>query len=1434
MKQLILLIFLTGVLNTSAYLQAAENNAALIEWETLLQKSHDAHQQWHLEEAIQWAQKSYDYARQHFGNQHEATVKSLVALARRLRDQGDYAQAEILYKQALSFFEVRHPSALNIRNNLASLYKKQGRYQEAKKEYEELLPLVTEILGPTDKRTLMLLDNMGDVYLQQGDYQLAEMHKKKASQLLEETLGLKNPDTLIAIMNFAFVYQVQKRYEEAETLYNKVLQASVELGSQHPITFPITVHVRDQLAQIHKQQGRDKLAKQQRKAVAQALGKEAIEEILTSEDNHTLPKLPTPAKDTVSTGEKDVSLPENLNHSREQAERKPVNEESIATEKASQEEKVLLPKNSSPQKTYQEAEQKLYQKAKTSVEKWEALLEKSMQAYQQGRFEESLEWAQKSYDYAIQHFGKQSLGTLKSLMTLAAAHHAKANFQQAESMYKEALILNESIKRAKTKSVETSVMLRNNLAGLYQNLGRYEEAKTAYEELLPLLKETIGLKDWRTLTTMSNLGEVYQALGDMPQAEKYFEQALNLMENLQDTDKPESLLVIMNNRALLSQVQGRYKDAEKWYQKVLPLSQKIRGSEHPITLLIQNNWAGLHQDLGHYEKALAFYQELQPLAEKVFGLEHPHMLSIINNLAMAYAELGYDGKAEQVYQTLCPRVENALGDTHPQTLGCLNNLATLYRRQMRDSEALPLYEKILAITKKIRGSKDPMLITVFNQLGSTFTDVALYEEAEGFFQQAYLLANNFFDVTHPKSMTSAHNMGSLYLTQSRFGYKDRYAEAEQIFEMVLWLRKEFLGTDHPDTLNSMVSLAFLYHAQGHYQKARKIYEGTIPRLTDKLGGQHPRTLIAQLNYIILLALMSDTQLALSVFKQLEDNLLKRAESQLYTTQKEYARAQLLLSLASFQDIAFNLALRFPSADTYQFAGNMILHWKQVQAEEQAIIAKLVQTSKDEQVIKLAEDILTLRARLARQMRLDRRRLEKQPLDKLTRLATALETKELALAKRGQYQKPRLQAAEANLEQVRAKLPPNSALLEFRHYRPANFEQGTLDEFHWIAMLLPAGTDKVIFKDLGSQKVTLELWNKFKDLGSQKANLELWNKFKDLGSQKVTLELWNKLQQTIIDHAAAALYKNLFLAFEADIKGLKTLYIAPESFINLIPLSRLILPDGRYWIERQTLRQVHTGRDLLREKPTPVPDLLLAIGGVNFGKYPTQSMRHRSKETNEARGLKDVLEYFSDQLSASRSEVEEIVEIYPASSQIWKGKKASEGRLKTLTQVPRVLHFATHAFYLENPMRNVTVARPLTLSGIALAGANKGLKGQLDLDKEDGILHSLEALGLNLNGTELVVFSACETGQGAIDYSEGVYGLVRAFKIAGAYRILMTLWPVKDKKSKDFMIAFYNNWVNKYPQKPNQALRMTQLHYINHPDEQLRVPKIWAAYVLVGP
>ncbi|MCP4154009.1 MAG: CHAT domain-containing protein, partial [bacterium] len=118
--------------------------------------------------------------------------------------------------------------------------------------------------------------------------------------------------------------------------------------------------------------------------------------------------------------------------------------------------------------------------------------------------------------------------------------------------------------------------------------------------------------------------------------------------------------------------------------------------------------------------------------------------------------------------------------------------------------------------------------------------------------------------------------------------------------------------------------------------------------------------------------------------------------------------------------------------------------------------------------------------------------------------------------------------------------------------------------------------------------------------------------------------------------------------------------------------------------------------------------------------------------------------------------------------------------------------------------------------------------------EDGLLYSLEVLGLNLKGTRLVSLSACDTGKGWIDYSEGVYGLVRAFRTAGADAVLMTLSTVGDRSSKEFMVEFYQRWLSS-PEgtPPANVFHDTRLFFIEHEDPAFRDPEFWSRYVLVG-
>ncbi len=193
----------------------------------------------------------------------------------------------------------------------------------------------------------------------------------------------------------------------------------------------------------------------------------------------------------------------------------------------------------------------------------------------------------------------------------------------------------------------------------------------------------------------------------------------------------------------------------------------------------------------------------------------------------------------------------------------------------------------------------------------------------------------------------------------------------------------------------------------------------------------------------------------------------------------------------------------------------------------------------------------------------------------------------------------------------------------------------------------------------------------------------------------------------------------------------------------------------------------------------------------------------------------------------------------------KGYAATEESFKTIgasKTSPRVLHLATHGFFFPDARGEQRAARlgvaepvfktsdnPMLRAGLILAGGNYAWKTGKPLrpGMDDGILTAYEISQMNLSGTELVVLSACETGLGDIRGNEGVYGLQRAFKIAGAKYLLMSLWQVSDRETAEFMAAFYQNWLEKKLPIP-EAFRATQREM----RERFVNPFLWAGFVLV--
>ena len=270
---------------------------------------------------------------------------------------------------------------------------------------------------------------------------------------------------------------------------------------------------------------------------------------------------------------------------------------------------------------------------------------------------------------------------------------------------------------------------------------------------------------------------------------------------------------------------------------------------------------------------------------------------------------------------------------------------------------------------------------------------------------------------------------------------------------------------------------------------------------------------------------------------------------------------------------------------------------------------------------------------------------------------------------------------------------------------------------------------------------------------------------------------------------------------------------PDGIYNQINVNTLKAPDGPYLIQSMDIRVIGNPTDLLTENRGIQGNRAFLIGFPDYG-------------SNEI-----------PPLPGTRIEIER-VEASLASTHDVKKKMAKEASESTLKKIenPKILHIATHGFFLEDLESGGSVfgvdieyARnnPLLRAGIMLSGASAAATYSFG-DEDNGILTAYESMNLNLNQTNLVVLSACETGKGDTKAGEGVYGLQRAFQVAGAENLLMSLWKVDDEATQKLMTSFYGIWT-KTGDQPSVSFRQAQLSLMKTHDH----PYYWGAFVMLS-
>jgi CHAT domain-containing protein len=402
---------------------------------------------------------------------------------------------------------------------------------------------------------------------------------------------------------------------------------------------------------------------------------------------------------------------------------------------------------------------------------------------------------------------------------------------------------------------------------------------------------------------------------------------------------------------------------------------------------------------------------------------------------------------------------------------------------------------------------------------------------------------------------------------------------------------------------------------------------------------------------------------------------------------------------------------------------------------------------------------------------------------------------------------RAQSQPVSIESVQAAMPAETALVEIASYRPFNAQAKNRSERY--------GAPRYAAYVLGTGGPP-----KWVDLGDAAA---INNDVAALRKALISPRSMN------VKQVGQALYGKVMRPILPLVGNTHRLFVSPDSDLNLIPFGALVDEQDRYLVETYSITYLTSGRDLLRlQVHTRSKQRAVIFANPTFGQGGETSTQAAPVASGKGRRSADLRDAKFNPLPGTAGEAKALAGVL-SDVEVFTGMQATEAALKQVSG-PSILHVATHGFFLPDLLqanaesgggRGLGIAsteqaqqmqtahdeNPLLRSGLALAGVNQRQSGA----GEDGVLTALEASGLDLWGTKLVVLSACETGLGEIKNGEGVYGLRRALVLAGSESQVMSLWQVSDAATRDLMAAYYKRL--QAGEGRTEALRQVQLMMI---------------------
>jgi CHAT domain-containing protein len=842
----------------------------------------------------------------------------------------------------------------------------------------------------------------------------------------------------------------------------------------------------------------------------------------------------------------------------------------------------------------------------------------------------------------------------------------------------------------------------------------------------------------------------------------------------------ENLLTQINS---LKQ-QGKQSEAISLVQKAIAQQEQTVGKNHPNIAFLENQLGELYFDIGNYQQAETSLEKAKSILEN--NLNNELGSAILNNLGLLYSTLGRYTEAETSLQQAVTILETLKGKDSLQIAATLNYLGDLYKAKGNYPQSETYYQRNLTILKNNLGDQHPAVAVSLNDLGALYSEQKQYTQAESLFKKALSIAED----SQQESLTAAslNNLAALYSEQKRYG------EAEPLLKRALSLLEKIYGPNNGNVGSSLNNLATIYSDQGNYNQAEPLLTRALSILQQSKGAEHPELALTLGNLSWVKRHSGDVNQAIQLLTQATEIEEKNIALVINTgseSQKEAYMARLTDSTKAAISLHAQVAPDNPQA--LRLALTTILRRKgrildALTENIQALRANL--TPQDQLLLdELAKIRSELSSLIFTGVESDNPQRYQQEIATLKAKADELEN---TLANRSaQF---RTQSQAVTIEGVQQLIPNDGVLVEILSFQPYDDNLKDWGTPRYIAYILPKqGSPSWV--DLGDAATI---------------NTAIVNFRKSIVAQS------NNVKQT-----GGELHKLVFAPIRRVVGNTPKILLSPDSQLNLTPFAALTDENGKYLLENNTIIYLSTGRDLIRlqnsikSRQTPV---IIADPDYDNPGNPPSGQVFASSRSLDGQRSSQLANVKVGPLPGTAIEARAIAPLLEGVT-VLTGRNATENAIKQVNGT-MLLHIATHGFFFAN-LKN---ENPLLRSGLALAGFNPRQSGT-----EDGVLTALETASLNLQGTKLVVLSACETGLGEVANGEGVYGLRRALVMAGAETQIISLWSVDDFGTKDLMVGYYEGIYKGEPR--GDALRAQQLKMLNNP--RYAHPFYWAPFIPSG-